>query len=88
MELLKGIDLSTVLSLVLGLVATFGGGYYLLFKKKFGAAIGLLKEVVLLLDSVEFSLQDGKLTKEEIELIKSKLINVREAYYKLINKTV
>jgi len=56
------VDLSTVITLALGAVATFFGGYLLIAKGKLKGALTLLK---LISEAVE----DDEITKEELESI-------------------
>lgn len=58
-------DWQTILNIVLGVVSTIGGGYWLLSKRKLGQVLELLGVTVRALD-------DNKISPREVEEIQAK----------------
>jgi len=79
-------DIWTIVSAVLGLVAIVAGGFYAKIKGKLGAIISLGKEAVDLAQVAVKSLDDNKITKEEIEQIKKEAGEVKAAWKVLTGK--
>lgn len=87
MELLQSLDLGTVLSIIFGAIATFGGAFWLKSKGKLKQVATLAFDVYELLNEVEKALGDDKLSKEEIVEIKSMIKKIKADFKLLINKT-
>ena len=86
MELLQNLDLGTILTIVLGGIATFAGGFWLKGKGKLKEIANLVLEVYELLSEIERALDDDKVSKQEIEAIKQRIADVKEAFKKIITK--
>ena len=86
MELLQNLDLGTILTIIFGGFTTLAGGFWLKSKGKLKQVAVLAFDVYELLNEVEKALGDNKMTKEEIEIIKTKIIKIKADFKKLINK--
>jgi len=77
----------TVVSVVLGLIATLAGGLWAKSKGKLNAAKELAREAFELVDVAVSSIEDDKITVEEVEKIKEEAQQVKIAWRVLIGKT-
>lgn len=82
----ENLELSTVVTIILGLVTTFAGGFWLKAKGKIGEVISLGREAFDLLTKLESALEDDKITKAEITDLKKEASEVKKAWIKLIEK--
>jgi divalent metal cation (Fe/Co/Zn/Cd) transporter len=80
------LDIWTIVSAGLGLVAVVAGGFYAKVKGKLSSIIALGKEAVDLAQVAVKSLDDNKITKEEVEQIKKEALEVRSAWRVLTGK--
>lgn len=76
----------TVVSAILGVVAMVAGGFWLKAKGKLNAVKNLAKEAVDLVQVAVGTLDDDKITKEEVESIKKEASEVKAAWHALIGK--
>ena len=82
---MEGIDLGTIITVVLGLVAAVAGGFWLKAKGKLSQIASLIKETVELVNKA-FSvptkaiamLDDNTVTKDEIAELKALFTELRE----------
>jgi hypothetical protein len=88
MDILEGLDFSSLITMALGGLGLFGGttAYLVKFKRKASAAIKLIAEVLDLLQAAEEALKDNKITKAEMTRITKEIGDVKDAYQKLIKK--
>ena len=86
MEILQNLDLGTILTIILGGIATFAGGFWLKSKGKIKLVATLAFDVYELLTEIERALSDDKVSKEEIEAIKSRITDIKIAFKALISK--
>ena len=80
------LDIWTIVSTVLGVVAVVFGGIWAQAKGKLAEAKTLLSEGVDVLEAVTTALGDNKLSKEEVEAIKKEGLEFVGAWKKLIGK--
>lgn len=86
MEVLQNLDLGTIVTIVLGLLTTFVGGFWLKAKGKISKVVALGKSAFDLLSELEHALDDNKITKDEIKKLKEDAEKVRESWKALVNK--
>jgi len=79
-------DVWTIVSAVLGLVAIVGGGAYLKVKGKLGQVKNLRKEAVDVLIVTVNAVDDDKITAEEVAAIKKEAKEAAAAFKTLIGK--
>ena len=79
-------DIWTIVSAVLGLLAIVGGGIFLKVKGKLGEARNLLTEAVEVVTVAVNALDDNKITPDEVARIKKEALEVKTAWKKLLNK--
>ena len=79
-------DVWTIVSAVLGLVAIVGGGSYLKVKGKLGQVKNLGKEAVDVLIVAVNAVDDDKITAEEVAAIKKEAKEAAAAFKTLIGK--
>jgi len=79
-------DLWTIISAVLGLVAVIAGGFWLKAKGKISQAATLIKEAYEVVAKVNSILEDNKIDKAEVEELKKELVDVKAAFKALIGK--
>ena len=79
-------DIWTIVSAALGLVAVVGGGAYLKAKGKLADAQNLVKEGYDVVRVAVEAVGDDKITKEEAQAIKKEALEVVAAFKKLIGK--
>jgi len=77
----------TVVSIVLGLIATLAGVFWGKAKGKLNQIKNLSKEVFELVQASVGAIDDDKITKEEVEKIKHEAIDVKAAWRVLVGKT-
>jgi hypothetical protein len=84
--MLESLDLSTLITIVLGLIGTFAGGFWLKAKGKLKQVVVLGSEAFDVIEVLEKALQDDKIDKKEIEALKKEAKEVRDAWKKLTAK--
>lgn len=78
--------LLTIISAVLGVVAMVAGGFWMKAKGKLSAVKNLAKEAVDLVQVAVESLDDDKITPEEVASIKKEATEVKAAWKVLVGK--
>jgi Tfp pilus assembly protein PilO len=79
-------DVWTIVSAALGLVAVVASGFWLKAKGKIAAIGTLVKEAYEVIATVHEILQDDKVDKAEIEELKKEAADVANAFKALIGK--
>ena len=82
----EGLDLGSILTIVLSLVTAFAGAFWLKAKGKLSKIIKLGKEAFDVASSLEKALEDNKITKAEIDVLKKDLKEVKSAWDALKEK--
>jgi hypothetical protein len=82
----ENLDWTALVSIVLGLIATVAGGFWLKAKGKLTQLYQLGKEVVDVVNATDKALADNKLTKEEVAQIAAEGKEVKAAFKALIGK--
>jgi len=80
------LDLWTIVSAVLGLVAVVAGGFWLKAKGKIAAVAELVKQAYEVVQKLHEVLADNKVDKAEVEALKKELNDVKVAFKALIGK--
>jgi hypothetical protein len=83
---MENLDLPGILAIVFGVMTTVFGGFFAKIRPKLKKFVSLLREVMQLVDKMESALEDDKLTKQEIQAIKSEALDVRRAWKALVKK--
>lgn len=84
--MLENFDAGTIITIVLGVVTTFAGGFWLKAKGKLSKIVKLVFEAYEVVAKIEAALSDNKLTKEEITDLKKELQDVKAAAKDLVSK--
>lgn len=79
-------DVWTIVSAVLALVAAVAGGFWLKAKGKISQAGSLLKESYDVVASLSAALEDNKVDKAEVDELRRELSEVKDAFFTLIGK--
>lgn len=80
------LDLWTIVSAVLGLVAVVAGGFWLKAKGKIALAANLIKQAWEVAQALSDALEDNKVDKAEVDALKKELADVKDAFKALIGK--
>jgi Tfp pilus assembly protein PilO len=80
------LDLWTIISAVLGLVAVVAGGFWLKAKNKISQVSALIKEAYEVAAALSAALEDNKVTAVEVEQLKKELKDVKDAFFVLIGR--
>ena len=78
-------EVETILTIVISIVALVAGGFWLKAKGKLNDIANVLKEGKDVITSAQSALADDKITKEEKELIKKELAELVGALKQLIS---
>lgn len=84
----ENFDWTAIVTIVLGLIATVAGSFWLKAKGKLAQIVNLGKEAVEAAEYFEKILADNKVEKSEVEQAKKELKDVRDAFKVLIGKSV
>ena len=84
--MLENLDLSTIITLILGGVGTFASGFWLVAKNKLKKMASLGKETYELINKIDSVIVDDKVTKEELIQVKKEAKDVQVAWKALITK--
>lgn len=85
--MLENFDWTAIVTIVLGLIATIAGTFWLKAKGKLAQIVKLGREAVEAAEYFEKMLSDNKVEKSEVEQAKKELNDVRTAFKALIGKT-
>ena len=80
------LDVWTIVSAVLGVVALVAGGLWKKGKGKLLQVYNLVQEILDVVESATLALEDDKITKEEVAGIKKEASEVKTAWQKLLGK--
>lgn len=80
------LDVWTIVSAVLGLIAVVAGGFWLKAKGKLKHVADLVREAYEVVQKLYTALEDDKVTKEEVAELKKELADVKAAFLVLIGK--
>ena len=81
------LDIWTIVSAVLGLVAVVAGGFWLKAKGKIKQVADLIKEAYEVASALHAALEDNKVDKAEVDALKKELADVKAAFLTLIGKS-
>jgi Tfp pilus assembly protein PilO len=84
--MLENLDSGTIITIVLGIVTTFAGGFWLKAKGKISKLGKLFFESYEVVAKFEAALEDDKITKAEIESLKKEAADVKAAFKDLVSK--
>lgn len=85
--MIENLDLSTIITIVVAIVGTFAGGFWLKAKGKLSKIIKLGSEAIEVANTLNKALEDDKITKDEINQLKKEVADVKAAWKNLTNKT-
>ena len=85
-SIFSNIDGDSIATIIIGIVATVFGSAWAFLKNRLALVAKLARESVDVITEIDKSLSDDKLTKQEIERIKSERKDVRTAWQELIKK--
>lgn len=80
------LDVWTIVSAVLGLLAVVAGGFWLKAKGKIAQVGGVLKEAYEVVAKLHTVLEDNTVSKAEVAELKKELADVKTAFFELIGK--
>jgi len=80
------VDIGTIITLVLGLIATFASTFWVLSKGKIGLIATAAKELADVGSALSRALEDDKITKEEIQDIKTQWLEAKTALKAIVGK--
>lgn len=80
------LDLGTIITFVIGLIATFLAGFWLVAKGKIKKVIDAGKELLDVGNALNAALADNKITKEEIDELKKEWKEAKEACKAIFQK--
>jgi hypothetical protein len=83
--MLESLDLNTVLTIVIAVVGTFAGGFWLKAKGKLSKVVKLGSETLDVATTLSKVLEDDKVTKDEIAALKKELADVKAAWKDLVS---
>jgi hypothetical protein len=87
-DLLKSVDLGTIVTIVVSLIATFAGGFWIKGKGKLLLIGKLVKETLDVIDAFNDALKDDKIDKKELERIKTQFNELKAVFKDLFAKQV
>jgi hypothetical protein len=79
-------EIHTIITVALSVITLVAGGFWLKAKGKLAQIVTLVKESWDVLEHVRKALEDDKITKEEKEIIKKELDELKGAFKALIGK--
>ncbi len=80
------LDIGTIVTLIITAIATFAGSAWAFVKSKLSKVVKLGTEAMDVITILEASLEDDKVTKEEIDAIKKEIGEVKVAWKALTKK--
>lgn len=83
---MENLELTTIITIVLGLIGTFAGGFWLKAKGKLKAVVQLGIAAVDVIEVLEKALEDNKIDKKEIQALKKEAKEVKDAWKVLTAK--
>lgn len=84
---MENLDFGTIIAIVMTGLTTFFGVFWGKIKSKLGKVAKMAREIYEAVDSIDKSMSDDKLTKEEILNIKKEIQDVQKAFKELIKKS-
>ena len=81
---MENLDLGTLIPVISTALIALFGGLFAKFKGKFSKIVKLIKEVYDIAYAFELALQDDKITKKEIEGLRSDFAELKKSYKDLI----
>lgn len=84
--MLENLDFGTIITVVIALLGTFAGGFWLKAKGKISKIVKLGSEAIEVATTLNKALEDDKISKEEIEQLKKESNDVKVAWKDLISK--
>lgn len=82
----ENLDLGTIITVVLGLIATFAGVFWSKAKTKIGQIVTAGKELSDVGTKLTKALADDKITKDEVEELKAEWAEAKAALKAIIGK--
>jgi Tfp pilus assembly protein PilO len=79
-------DVWTIVSAVIALVAAVAGGFWLKAKGKISQAGALIKESYEVVAALSAALEDNKVDKAEVDALRKELAEVKVAFFTLIGR--
>ena len=84
---MENLDFGTIITIVMTGITAFFGVFWKKIKDKLSKVAIMAKEIFEAVDSIDKSMADDKLTKEEIAKIKKEIQDVQKAFKELIKKS-
>jgi Tfp pilus assembly protein PilO len=84
--MIESLDLGTIITLVITAIATFAGGAWAIVKGKLKQVVNLARKAIDVATTLESALEDDKISKVEIEALKTDLAEVKGAWKELTKK--